>query len=646
VRTGAVTGQNLLVDLPLERRYQLPGELDSPVKARRIVAAILREAGMASLLDDAVLLTSELSENAIMHAGTGFELDISLDDSSVTIGITDHGATAMELRRSTPSDRANTHNRGLVLVDELASAWGSRHSSAGHQVWFTIRQAKEPDQPPASRTPAAEWPDLPTARWLLHLPWRSAGVMSLPAQVAELLRRLCDVLGADGASVAVDHGDGERVLASQGEPAADALTVPLPLSAPRKGRLRVQVRQGAEEIVELGAARIALAVESDQARVADRDRWAWMTFLTEANELLGNSLDVTLTASVVPQIIVPRLGRWCAVHLVDEQGRLELAALTHADETALPALAARLRVELPARIDGLTVPFRLGQKTIGSLSVGRPAGRPHTPEESMLISEVARRAAQALDNAQRGTALATTAQALQQALLPRALPVLDWVRFAAAYLPISAGADVGGDFYDVVPVDADRWLIAVGDVCGNGPKAAARTSVVRDVLRVLIRDGQPLWRAVQLLNDLMLEARSPEQFATVALALVSRNGAGIAVDLVLAGHERPILARTGGGVELIGRHGSAVGLVSSFAVHPTRHRLDPGDSLVFYTDGIIERRRGDEQFGQDRLASAVAGAAGAPADEVVTTLLAAMHDFAPDANRDDIVIMVVQVPEP
>jgi phosphoserine phosphatase RsbU/P len=658
------------VDLPLVRRYQFPGELDSPVKARRIVASTLREAELDGLLDDAVLLTSELCENAIMHAGTGFELTVTVDDGGVTIAITDHGATAMELRRTAPSDRKNTHNRGLLLVDELSSEWGSRHSGDGHEVWFAIRSTKEPDEPPVGPPPTTRWPDVPTARWLLHIPGRTAITMSLSAQVAELLRRLCDVLGCDGGSAWVDYGDGERLIAGRDqstEPGEDdVLTVPLPLSAPRKGRLRIHTADRTPTttgIVELSAGRIALAVESDQARMADRDRWAWMTFLTEASELLGNSLDVTLTASVLPQIIVPRLGRWCAVHLIDEQGRLELAAVTHAEEAALPALTGELRVEpqgplrrlvagttdvssLPAPIEGVAVPIRSGSRAIGSLSAGRPADRAHTPEEIMMISEVARRAAQSLDNAQRGTTLATTAQALQQALLPRALPVVDWVRFAAAYLPVSAGADVGGDFYDVVAIGEDRWLIAVGDVCGNGPRAAARTSQVRDVLRVLIRDGQPLWRAVQLLNELMLEAEAPEQFATVALAVVQRDAAGITVELVLAGHERPILARSDGTVDAIGRHGSAVGLVSTFAVHPTQHQLEPGDTLVFYTDGIIERRDGDEQFGHERLASAVAGTAGAPAEDVVTTLLAAIHDFAPDTNRDDIVIMVVQIPEP
>ena len=82
------------------------------------------------------------------------------------------------------------------------------------------------------------------------------------------------------------------------------------------------------------AQRVALAVEADQQHSADRERWLWMTYLAEATEMFSNSLDVRLTAAIVPQVLVPRLGRWCALHLLDQRGRLRLEALTHVDEDA------------------------------------------------------------------------------------------------------------------------------------------------------------------------------------------------------------------------------------------------------------------------------------------------------------------------
>ncbi|MFL6140238.1 MAG: SpoIIE family protein phosphatase [Labedaea sp.] len=674
------------MDHSIERRLQLPGEPTSPAVARRFVRSALQEAELDELADDALLLTSELCENAVLHAGTGFELTLTADGDELTVGITDHGSTAMELRRGGPSARRSTHNRGLRLVDAVATAWGSRHDADGHQVWFSLRQEPAPEGPPVpplGELATGPWPDPAIARWLLYVPERTSAQLSLAELVAELVRRLCDVLGAAGGEVLVDDGisdsgggadgdgDDRNWLASSGRTDGEALTVALPLYPSRGGRLLLfgvsDVRRAAE-LAELTAQRIALAVEIDRLHRAEGDRWAWMTLLAEASALLGHSLDVGHTAAIVPQLIVPRLGAWSAVHLLDARGQFQLAALSHADEAELAQLKAdlhpgagavhdRLRrllagvaetADLAAPVAGVAVPLRAGQRTLGTLSVGRPSGRAHRPEELMMISELARRAVQAIDNAQRNTAAVTTSQALQQALLPRALPAVSGVQFAAAYLPASAGVDVCGDFYDVVAVDQDRWFAAVGDVCGKGPVAAARTGLVRDVLRVLIREGQPLIRAVELLNDLMLEAAGPDQFATVALALVSRSPRGtgeLTVDLVLAGHERPALLLADGTVSLVGEHGRPVGLVEEFIAHPTRHVLAPGDALVFYTDGIIERRRAGEEFGQERLTTTIAGSTHDSAERLVSRLQRTVHDFSPEPQHDDIVIMVVRVPE-
>ena len=220
------------------------------------------------------------------------------------------------------------------------------------------------------------------------------------------------------------------------------------------------------------------------------------------------------------------------------------------------------------------------------------------------------------------------------------------MRFAATYQAVSAGADVGGDFYDVVAIEDGRWLAAIGDVCGKGPRAASRTSLVRDVLRLLVRQGQPLADAVGLLHEMMMEARDPEQFATAAVALLTRSdGSELGVELVLAGHEQPALVRADGSVELVGRHGSAVGLVDTFEVHATHHVLGVGDTLVFYTDGITERRRGGEQFGQERLMDILTKGAGGTLEQMIAGLLRAVRDFSPKPYQDDIAIMGVRVPD-
>lgn len=118
---------------------------------------MLADAGLERLMDDAVLLTNELCENAVQHAGTEFELDITASDAELTVRVIDHGTTAMELRPAkpaVPTEPAATRGRGLLLVDLLATAWGTRHDVDGHGVWFTL--TLDPPVDPTGRTDAAD----------------------------------------------------------------------------------------------------------------------------------------------------------------------------------------------------------------------------------------------------------------------------------------------------------------------------------------------------------------------------------------------------------------------------------------------------------------------------------------------------------
>src|SRR6185295_11672330 len=234
------------------------------------------------------------------------------------------------------------------------------------------------------------------------------------------------------------------------------------------------------------------------------------------------------------------------------------------------AEAAPVRIATPT--DGLAVSLRSRGTTIGTLLVGRPDGRPHAPEDVVLVADIARRAALAVQNAQSAAAHV----AVSQALLPRALPSAAGIDLASEYVPASRGTDVGGDFYDVLTLDSGQLLVSIGDVCGKGARAAARTGLVRDVLRVLVRGGRGLAEAVHLLNEVMMEAADALQFCTLATALVRRDGegaGGLAVELLLAGHERPVVVRADGRVEQVGEYGSAVGLLPKMLVEVTTHRL-------------------------------------------------------------------------
>nr|WP_018352141.1 SpoIIE family protein phosphatase [Longispora albida] len=517
------------------RTLRLPADHQSPAHARAAVREVLAEAGLAELLDEALLLTTELSTNGVVHAGTDIDVDVQVDEAGVTVTVTDfQGGAAIGPARA--PDHFAEGGRGLLLVDQFASAWGTTHGEGSKGVWFRL------DKPPPRPAPAA----------------------------------------------------------------------------PEK-----------------------------------RD---WLTFLAETSELLAQSLDAELTLALIPQLVVPRLGEWCAVHTAGEWGALTLATYLHRDESALPLLRAKLdevaprireaatgrsAVTLPRPFDGVAVPLIARGQLLGTMTVGRHVDRLHSPDDVAIIADLARRVALALDNARIHAERESIAQAFQRALLPVALPRVAGMELGAEYVPASTGTDVGGDFYDVLPLEGDRLLVSIGDVCGKGARAAALTGLVRDVLRVLVRDGRELPRVMELLNTTMLE-RGDGKHCTLAAAVVSRDGEYLNVDLCLAGHDKPALVHPDGGTALVGEGGTAVGLLDTITSRLTRIRLAPGDALVFYTDGITERRREGEFYGQDRLRQELAGLTGLPAQVVAARLRAAALAWSPEQPRDDIALLVLR----
>src|SRR5215207_870128 len=118
-------GRLRLVPVQLQRRIRLAPDPRSPAQARRMLRTVLVEAGYEALVDTAVLLASELCDNAVLHGGTEFEVEVLADDSEVTVAVTDQGPGPLELHLARPrTGRAATHGRGLMLIERLAEAWG------------------------------------------------------------------------------------------------------------------------------------------------------------------------------------------------------------------------------------------------------------------------------------------------------------------------------------------------------------------------------------------------------------------------------------------------------------------------------------------------------------------------------------------
>ncbi|WP_369930025.1 SpoIIE family protein phosphatase [Plantactinospora sp. BC1] len=674
------------------RRVRLPADRRTPAAARALVRSVLAEAALEELLNEALLLTTELSTNAVEHARTELDIEVVADSSGLTVTVSDFAAgpiddvTARPRNDLTDISQVSERGRGLLLVDHFASRWGTTHQATGKGVWFRLdrKGPADPTKHPAETVAhsvvggmaggvgAPPGPSAPTAGAMSALMQTAPDPYAddpLPTFAADLLVRVGDMVGAAGGAVRLDRGDGAgwQLLARYGRqprPGDELIRVPLTVHRPYAGELELDAAPSgyARPLAALVAERLSLHLENDRLRRADVRRQTWLTFLAEASELLAQSLDVELTMALIPQLVVPRLGQWCAVHVTDEWGRLKLAAATHADEAVLPQLhkmlsedgpdsvQSRLReasrsqgqVPIGAPMDGFAIPLVARGQRLGTLAVGRHQRHRHDPDEIAVLEDVARRAALAIENARIHDERRKVAQTLQQSLLPPVLPVVDGIGFAAEYVPTGDAAEVGGDFYDVVPLAEDRWLVVVGDVSGKGVQAAAVTGLVRDVIRVLVGDGKPLPEALDRLNGTLVE-RGGGRYCTLALAAVDRDPAGrLTVSLYLAGHDRPVLVRADGRASFVGSGGTALGLLDSIASPVAEVRLDPGDALVFYTDGVTERRRGRELFGTERLRDAAAPLAGYSADVVAARLRAAAINFSVESPRDDIAILVLR----
>jgi serine phosphatase RsbU (regulator of sigma subunit) len=301
----------------------------------------------------------------------------------------------------------------------------------------------------------------------------------------------------------------------------------------------------------------------------------------------------------------------------------------------------------------LVVGLRARRRVLGALVLGRGPGWPFDPDETDLLTDLARRAAFTVDNARLYSRQVEVSQALQAGLRPPELPRIDGLDLGAAYRAAqTAGLDVGGDFFDLVE-GARGWTIAIGDVCGKGAEAATVTGVARAVLKVLTGQGCELEDVLLELNRALRDSSATlptgqGRFCTLAVAGIPAapvEGA-YEVSLRLAGHPPPVVLHADGSASFAGRPGTLLGVLDdSDARFPSVEvPLWPGDALVLYTDGVVEARRDRELFGDDRLLAAVSACAGMSAQGIADRLRREAERFAGGALRDDVAILVARVP--
>lgn len=234
------------------------------------------------------------------------------------------------------------------------------------------------------------------------------------------------------------------------------------------------------------------------------------------------------------------------------------------------------------------------------------------------------------------------ARTLQQTLVPPTSPTVPGLDVAGAYRPAGDGDEVGGDFYDIFQVGTDDWVVVLGDVCGKGVNAAVVTALARYTIRGVAVQVQDPAEVLTVLNQVLLDHENG-RFLTAVLLRLRRTSAGWEVSMATGGHPAPLLLREGRSTEVVGAGGALVGVLEDPAYVAHRMLLEPGGTLVLYTDGVTEGRRGDDFFGEGRLSASILAHAGSAAD-VVDGLLADVLVFQDNVARDDIAVVAVRVP--
>ncbi|MFI1990349.1 PP2C family protein-serine/threonine phosphatase [Actinoplanes sp. NPDC020271] len=381
--------------------------------------------------------------------------------------------------------------------------------------------------------------------------------------------------------------------------------------------------------------------------------------LAEASLQMDAVLDRAQTMRRVARMAVPAIAEGCLVYLCEDTGP-ELRSAVHIDMRRLNALLAGERIA--ARLQALArdaVGGRPGVRAVPGAGIvdvqvlrarGRTSGvlifmfdrnRNDVPP-ARFLRDLAHRAALALDNGELYEQRRREVVAMQQHLLPRRLPSVDGLEFAASYTVGDRVMEVGGDFYDVV-VRADGVVAAlIGDVCGRGVDAAALTGMSRHTLGALLHEGLSPARALSRLND-SLRREGSWRFLTAGIGLFRPDGDGFTVQWMSCGHPAPLILRRGAPAEAGRGGGTPIGVIPRLRIGRSRIRLGAGDTLVMYTDGLTESRDAQgRMFEDEALPQALERLRDVPPETLVRELSAAAAGFGV-SGADDIAVLAIGV---
>ena len=405
--------------------------------------------------------------------------------------------------------------------------------------------------------------------------------------------------------------------------------------------------------------------ERDALRDAESGRER-LSLLSEVTRLLSSSLEPTTVIQRTMSLVEGRLADSCSVQVPGESGLVRLdvpesgpawsarsgqrgydvlsydsdapaAVAFRTGRTQLAPLNDNERGNEPSGVStGLSVPLTANGEVIGVMTFVDGPGRLFEADDVSLATEVASRAGVALSNATRFQREHVVADVLQRAVLPDSLPEVEGLLLDAEYRAGVAGTYAGGDWYDVFELSSDLVFFSVGDVMGKGAPAAALMGQVRSAIRAYAVSGLTPTEVLSSL-DRLFDTLIEDRVVTAVVGTITPSTGRVV--LSNAGHPPPLVVRADGSATFCPMERTlliAAGL--SGAPRPRDEVvLDRGDSLIMYSDGLIERRGELITDGMERLANTatIVARAGWPDHPAIT--FASM--LSVEERTDDIVVL-------
>ena len=237
------------------------------------------------------------------------------------------------------------------------------------------------------------------------------------------------------------------------------------------------------------------------------------------------------------------------------------------------------------------------------------------------------------------------AKGIQERFLPKETPVIAGFAVSTCCLP---AMEVGGDYYDFLPLPGGRWLLLLGDVSGKGVKAAFYMTLTKGILHAIASAEGDHTAILCRLNRIF--GRLTEAGIFLTLCAVVLDPQSREVQLISAGHNPPCLVRRNG-VQVLNPRGLVLGVMGDEvflkSLRDVQMTLQPGDSLVLYTDGVTEAmNRESEEFGMERLVDTLQASRNRDAEGIMSTILANVEAFQQGAHQaDDLTLLVLQTHE-